>query len=238
MALSGAVGAPTATFELPEFSALAIFSGLAALASAAPAALADPEIDDAGLNQASNLAQHKNYHAAYHRFRLMAEKGCPYSQCALGIMHQKGIGAKKNARQAAYWYEKSARQGHPDAAHRLALMHLTDEGIKRDVEKGAEWLEKAAQQGVVEAKYELGKLDITERSEKALAEGRAWLQEAASQGFKKAEELIAQVPDIPTAPSNGKTTTVEKGLVGLQHSWTGYADLAKTLDSISAQASK
>jgi len=38
---------------------LAIFSGLAALASAAPAALADPEIDDAGLNQASNLAQHK-----------------------------------------------------------------------------------------------------------------------------------------------------------------------------------
>jgi len=64
--------------------------------------------------------------------------------------------------------------------------------------------------GVVEAKYELGKLDITNAARKHLQKTSLAARSGLAR-IKKAEELIAQVPDIPTALRTAKRRQSRRG---------------------------
>ncbi len=178
------------------------------------------------LNRATRSVAHKHYKTAYRRFRKLAQHGCPYSQCIVGIMHQKGIGADKNGTQAVYWFEKSAAQGWKDAEHRLGLMHLNGDGIAKNVKTGAHWLSMAASHGMNEAQDELSKLE---------AEGKYNVQKVASEGFNEVRQLSEEFPSVPTGQTS-EPNAYSQGLENLQKSWTGYVDVVKNLDAASSAA--
>ncbi len=183
---------------------------------------------EAELSRASQSVKHKHYKTAYRRFRKLAQKGCPFSQCIVGIMNQKGVGADKNKQQAVYWFEKSAKQGWKDAEHRLAMMHLNGDGIKKDVTTGVHWLQLSAKHGMSEAQRELADFESDEmRSVKA----------AAQAGFAHAREFSEEMPSIPS-PGNTSDNAYSAGLVNLQKSWVGYVDVVKNLDAAAAASSK
>ncbi len=186
------------------------------------------------LDRAAVCVKNKDYKTAYRQFKRMAQHGCPYSQCVVGIMHQKGVGTKKDGKTAAYWFEKSAAQGYNEAEYRLGKLHLEGNGVPRNVELAAHWLERAAQHGVVEAQYELGKLDVTERSAQAFNEGRAWLNEAASHGFSKAVELAGKLPPVPAGQTPVALQGVAQGVSNIKQSWDGYGQVASSLDALAA----
>jgi TPR repeat protein len=109
-------------------------------------------VDTDNLNKAQKLIRTKHYHQAYARFETMAKHGCPFSQCILGIMNQRGLGVKKNSPQALHWFQESAKQGFADAEHRLGLMYYNgEEGVAKDLGLAKQWLTRAAQHGAVEA---------------------------------------------------------------------------------------
>ncbi|KAJ3007508.1 hypothetical protein HKX48_009093 [Thoreauomyces humboldtii] len=63
----------------------------------------------------------------------------------LGIMSEKGAGAKKNARVAMDFYAKSAQAGFKPALYRLGMIELFGQlSGKRDVRKGIMWLKRGA----------------------------------------------------------------------------------------------
>lgn len=209
----------------------ALFLFLLISNSASQAVVTEQKLDRASLS-----IKNRDYKTGYKQFKRMAQHGCPYSQCIVGIMRQKGIGTEKDTPKAAYWFEKSAMQGYEDAELRLGKLNLAGDGIPRNIEMAAHWLEKAAQHGVVEAQYELGKLDVTERSAQAFNEGRAWLQEAASHGFNQAIELVKQLPPIPMPPGQSPValTGLAQGVSNIKTSWNGYGDVANSLDSLAS----
>jgi len=192
-------------------------------------------VNERGLSAATAHVNNGNYATAYKHFLRMAQHGCPYSQCIVGIMYQKGIGVKKDAQEAMRWFEKSAAQGFPDAEHRLGKIHLDGQDVARDTDVAAQWLEKAARHGEVEAQYELGKLDVTERSSKALKEGRAWLQEAASHGYAQAKELAEKLPPLPGGNAPVASNRAAQGFSNLQTSWVGYGSVVKSLEATTSQ---
>ncbi len=115
-------------------------------------------VDTTQLDEASRLISSKHYYRGYVKFKSMAQHGCPFSQCILGIMHQKGLGVKKNPAQALYWFKKSAQQGFADAEHRLGLMYYYGDGVRKNLSLAKQWLSKAADHGVENAKQLLVKI--------------------------------------------------------------------------------
>jgi TPR repeat protein len=207
-----------------------------ALGSYSPGVQANPN-NEKGLGIASSCVFNKDYRGAHTQFEVMAAHGCPYSQCALGIMSQKGVGTKKDLPQAVYWFEKSAQQDFADAENRLGKLYLGNSGLPRNPDLAIHWLKKAALHGVVEAQQELGRLGVTDFGERVategkskIAESRTKISEAAQQGLTKAEQIAVAVPAIQggnRAPDND----FARGLANIQESWTGYASVAKSLDS-------
>ncbi len=114
--------------------------------------------DSNRLQHAGNLLNAKHYRRGYVSFKNMAQHGCPYSQCILGILNQKGLGVKKSAVRAQYWFQKSAQQGFADAEHRLGLMYYYGDGIKKDLTLAKQWLTRAANHGVVDARELLAQI--------------------------------------------------------------------------------
>jgi TPR repeat protein len=110
------------------------------------------------LNKAKAAIVAKHYHQGYARFKKLANHGCPFSQCILGIMHQKGMGVEKNASQALYWFQKSAQQGFADAERRLGLMYYHGDGVPKNLKLAKLWLSRAAQHGVIEAEQLAAKI--------------------------------------------------------------------------------
>ena len=189
------------------------------------------------LNTGHHHIKHGHYRKAYRHFKKLAHKGCAYSQCIVGIMHQKGVGAKKDMKEAVFWMEKSASQGWKDAQHRLGMIHLTGEGIEKNIEQGVKWLEMAAQAGVLEAKMTLD--EIGREGNDALREGRKWMTGEASKGIAQAKAAAAGVPTFAGPDANAPPKTeYERGLMNVQKSWTGYVDVVKNLESMSNRTGK
>jgi hypothetical protein len=192
-------------------------------------------VDTKRLDQASSYAYHKNYSAAYSHFKQMADKGCPYSQCILGLMHKKGLGVSKDPGKAAAWFEMSAHQGFADAERWLGHMYLTGEGVAKDQKTGTQWLRKAASQGVAEAQWELGNLYIKSDAPREVAEGKEWLKKAASASLQKVEETAASLPPITANSYQGSPNSYSTGVSNIQQAWGGYANVAKALQGTASQ---
>jgi hypothetical protein len=115
-------------------------------------------VDTIRLNEAGNLISSKHYYSGYVKFKNMAKHGCPFSQCIVGLMYQKGLGVKKSSAQALYWFQKSAQQGFADAEHRLGLMYYHGDGVTKNLTLARQWLSKAADHGVEGAKQLLSQI--------------------------------------------------------------------------------
>jgi hypothetical protein len=61
----------------------------------------------------------KQWSVAFDACTRAANAGEAQGQYLLGILYDKGRGAKRNKREARLWYEQAARQGHADAAKRI-----------------------------------------------------------------------------------------------------------------------
>jgi TPR repeat protein len=205
-------------------NAAAIFSVLVTINLCFPYTQANADIN--GLNGASVAVQKKNYKEAHVQFEKMANHGCPYSQCALGIMSTKGVGTPKDLKQAVYWFQKSADQGFVDAERRLGMLYLGQNGMPRDPKMAIPWLKKAALHGVVSAQQELGKLGVTDWGQNAVANGK----EKLSEGFNKAQQLAAAVPEI-SGGQEYPNSEFAQGASNIHQSWDGYANVAKSLDT-------
>jgi len=192
-------------------------------------------VDHKRLDQACSYCYKKDYPQAYSHFKQMAENGCPYSQCILGIMHKDGVGVPKDPAKAVEWFRLSAHQGFADAERWLGHLYLTGQGVPKDPAKAREWLKKAAEHGVVEAQYELGNLEAKSDIPAQVAEGKEWLKKAGAAGLQKVEDTVAQLPPIPGGSYQGASNSYSAGLSNIQEAWTGYANVAKSLQDATSQ---
>jgi TPR repeat protein len=198
-------------------------------------AFAKIENKEALLEQASLLARHKKFSDAYTHFKKLAEHGCPYSQCVLGIMHKNGIGTEKDAVAAAGWFEQSAHQGFADAERWLGHLYSIGEGVPKDEAKAAEWLREAAKHGVVEAQYELGNLLAKSDAPEKLAEGGEWLKKASEKGLEASETAVEKIPPVTSSGYQGDPNSYSTGVTNITQAWQGYTNLAKTLQTTTSQ---
>lgn len=116
-------------------------------------------VDTKKLNHGAHYVHHKQYHKAYAHYRRMAEKGCAYSQCIVGLMHKHGVGTKKDDHEAFLWFEKSASQGFADAKRWLGHAYAEGQGVMKNLDLARRNLAEAAEHGINEAKYELAVLE-------------------------------------------------------------------------------
>jgi TPR repeat protein len=187
---------------------------------------------EAELRSSSRLIEEKHYSEGYQSFKKLADKGCPYSQCLVGLMHKNGVGVKKDAKLAFAYFEKSANQGFADAQRWLAEMYLRGEGTAVNKSKALEWFEKAARNDIVEAQYKIGHLYRTSGAAELKGRGTAWLSKAAKSGIADAESKVNKIPQIPYS---GPQNTYSNGVSNIAQSWGGYSSLAKSLSSTQGQ---
>lgn len=96
-----------------------------------------------------------DYHAAAPMFRMAAEKGNAFAQCALGTCYAEGEGVERDFAQAAIWFRKAAEQGHPYGQLALGSCYCHGHGVEKDEKQAAIWFHKAAEQGYEPAKAAL-----------------------------------------------------------------------------------
>ncbi len=185
---------------------LTITTALLALICSPVNARTIDHVDSLRLQQAGNFIRSKHYHKGYISFRNMAKHGCPYSQCILGIMHQKGLGTEKSSAQAFYWFQKSAQQGFADAEQRLGLMYYHGDGIKKNLTLAKLWLTRAADHGVIAARQLLAQIPPIP-------------------GQQNLSNQLAQAPQQAAWTVNN-----------IKESWQGYSEVTKQLSQLSSLA--
>ncbi|MBS1989536.1 MAG: sel1 repeat family protein [Cyanobacteria bacterium SZAS LIN-3] len=172
---------------------------------AARAAGGEEHADAKYLEQVHVHIKAHRYREAMTMLKVKAEKGCPYSQSLLGLMHQKGLGCKADARQAVQWFTMAAKHDFGDAQFQLGKLYKTAAGdLAPEAGEARYWLEKAAAQGIAEAREFFDRMPFGPQLEYKVAQ------------FKNQAQLDA-----------GRSEQ------GLEQSWTGYANIVNTLNASS-----
>jgi hypothetical protein len=160
------------------------------------------------LNRVHTQIKAHHYHEAIRLLKVKADKGCAYSQSLLGLMHQKGLGCRADAKEAAHWFAMAAKHD------------------------------------FVDAQFQLGKLYRTASRELAPEAGQAqyWLAKAGSHGVSEATQLVDRVPggaELEYKVSEFKNQAqvdASQSEHGLVQSWTGYANIVKTLNTAASNS--
>ena len=208
----------------------------------AVAAASEPELE-----KARDEVKAKHYTKAYAKFKELGEHDCPFSNCILGVMNQKGEGVKKDIDQAIRYYERSAQLGLADAELHLARLFDSEEaGARKDGSIAMKWLHMAADHGSAEAQLWLGKLYLkgAPSIKRDAFIAQIWLHKAADQGLSEAKVVLSRIDPNELskrpfpAPANlvggngsASDTTTVTPQNALAHAWTGYSDVIKTLES-------
>lgn len=66
----------------------------------------------------------QNYRNAFIHLKVVAERGQPDAQYAIGYMYYYGDGVVENKEKALYWIEKAASAGQPNARKALKILHM------------------------------------------------------------------------------------------------------------------
>ena len=163
------------------------------------------QADKQYLEQVHTHIKAQRYKEAMTMLQVKAEKGCPYSQSLLGLMHQKGLGCKADARDAAHWFSMAAKKGFGDAQFQLGKLYKSAaRELAPEADQAKYWLEKASAQGISDAKQFVDHVP----------------------GGTDLEYKVAQFRD--QAKSD-----VSQSEQGLMQSWTGYANIVSTLNTSS-----
>lgn len=83
----------------------------------------------------------------------------PRSYYMLGIMFEKGEGAKIDFAEAVAWYRKAADKDNPAAQYRLGRLYERGEGVDENREEAIKLYRKSARQGYANAKLALKRLE-------------------------------------------------------------------------------
>jgi hypothetical protein len=145
--------------------------------------------DKEKLEKASADCSDGKYKEGVEEFRQLANEGCPFAQCILGVMYQNGKGVSKNVHIAIGWYSKSAKQGNPIAEEHLGeIYQYGEQGIRPDKKAAARWYRRAAHHGSQKAQVALFKMFINSHVGGEATEGRLWLEQACKIPGELSEE--------------------------------------------------
>lgn len=105
--------------------------------------------------------------AAFHWWRLAAERGSVQAMVEVGTAYYLGRGAALDKAQAAHWYRQAAQAGEVGAQYLIAAMYESGDGVAADLWLAAHWYAQAAANGDVAAP---GKLAEVQRRQLAARE--------------------------------------------------------------------
>jgi TPR repeat protein len=108
-----------------------------------PAILSTDQLMTRGLT----AFQRRDYAAASHDFRLLAQRDVPAAETLLGTMSANGQGVARNDAVAAAWFLRAARRGYGPAQLALASAFAEGRGVRQDLPRAAELARAAAGQG-------------------------------------------------------------------------------------------
>lgn len=110
----------------------------------------------AGLPEAIQSFDRKEYKNAFAEFSYLAEEGDPTAVYYLGRMYNEGLGVDKDNIKALELFQLADKGYNMDAAVQLGKMMLTGQGMAKNTDLGLQYLKKAAYAGNEDALYELG----------------------------------------------------------------------------------
>ncbi|HEY9715823.1 MAG TPA: tetratricopeptide repeat protein, partial [Trichormus sp.] len=231
-----------------------LLNSLAALFLAcltAPAALADEAENTTASTpepkfycRACEELQHGDSRHARKHLEAAARRGHAKSQTLVGKMYQEGLGVQKDLRKAEKWYQKAAKQGLKEAENELGHLYLSTEQSMHNPEKADKWLTAAAEHGVLEAQRDLGMLHLSgDLAHKDHDKAVRWLHLAADRGSDEAKTALAGLPGGTAVEEEAgkvqgymaqRSQNVSQGMGNIEDSWEGYADLIKSMRSLTA----
>lgn len=85
--------------------------------------------------------------ASFDQLRLLAEKGDPGAQNALGLRYATGEGVVLNESEAVRWFTKAAEQGNVAAQSKLGSIYYSGRGVGKDANRAYFWIVVARSAG-------------------------------------------------------------------------------------------
>ena len=139
-------------------------------------------------------------------FKQLADQGCPFAQCLVGIMYLNGKGVPKNVHTAISYFLKSAKQGFPSAEEHLGeIYQFGEEGIRKDDKLAANWYRRAAYHGNSKAQLALGKMYMNSHVTNEVDEAKVWLARACQVPGTIADQARAAFATLPGMQELAKT---------------------------------
>lgn len=143
---------------------------------------------------AMDAYRERNYVAAVHLWKPIAESGYAPAQYNLGVVHARGLAVHKDMNLAGRWWQAAANQGNVDAQYNLGLLYATGNGVELDMKKAVLWWQQAATTGDPAAQFNLGMMyargDGVSRNMDAAMH---WWEQSAAQQFPKAQQILHQL---------------------------------------------
>lgn len=123
----------------------------------------------------------------FEEVKVLAEKGDPKAQTAVGVAYSTGVSVEIDKKKAAEWYGKAADQSFPLGQWNLAFLYVRGEGVEQDDKKARMLFNQAAEQGFAAAEYDLGMMHLYGMGGKrSRTEALKWVRKAAAQGYEEA----------------------------------------------------
>lgn len=148
----------------------------------------------AGIEEANQLFNNKQYPSALARFLPLAESGNAEAQTKVAAMYLLGYGVIKDYPTALRWLSPAKAADYPEANYWYGICLLNGYGLQKTPESAVSWFEKAAKQGYVEAQSVLGIMYMEGIGVKRdYATAYAWNSKAANNGHPVAMYHLGQL---------------------------------------------
>ena len=85
--------------------------------------------------------------ASFDQLKLMAEKGDPVAENAVGLRYATGEGVKLNEGEAVRWFTKAAELGNVSAQSKLGSIYFSGRGVAQDANRAYFWMVVARSSG-------------------------------------------------------------------------------------------
>lgn len=85
--------------------------------------------------------------ASFDQLRMLAEKGDPSAQNALGLRYATGEGVIVDEAEAVRWFTKAAEQGNVSAQSKLGSIYYSGRGVRKDPNRAYFWIVVARSAG-------------------------------------------------------------------------------------------
>ena len=188
-------------FWARNIAAGTLICGLAALPAlgTVPVACAQDSVPaTAGADSAADDAASKaffagDYGKAKQLWEKLAADNDPVALTNLGIMYQKGIGAKRDVKMAETLYLRAANLGYAQGQFDLANLYYNGDGIKQDYKAAGRWYMAAALSGHLPSQYYLAQMyDHGEGTKEDKGQALSWYVKAADGGLPQAKYVVGR----------------------------------------------